>query len=72
MKYGNFVGKYDIPFTAEEKKEIGKTLSAFIDNLPYNISNLFKRDERGKLVYFCDLHINPTNQCVFLIISRVN
>lgn len=51
MKYGNFVGKYNIPFTAEEKKEIGKTLSAFIDNLPYNISNLFKRDERGKLIY---------------------
>ena len=51
MKYGNFVGKYDIPFTAEEKKEIGKTLSAFIDSLPYNISSLFKRDEKGKLVY---------------------
>ena len=51
MKYGNFVGQYDIPFTAEEKKEIGKTLSAFIDSLPYNISNLFKRDKKGKLVY---------------------
>lgn len=51
MKYGNFVGQYDIPFTKEEKKEIGKTLSAFIDSLPYNISNLFKRDRRGKLIY---------------------
>ena len=51
MKYGNFVGQYDIPFTAEEKKEIGETLSSFIDSLPYNINSLFKRDKRGKLVY---------------------
>ena len=28
MKYGNFVGKYNIPFTAEEKKEIGKEQQA--------------------------------------------
>ena len=28
MKYGNFVGQYDIPFTAEEKKEFyGNILS---------------------------------------------
>ena len=51
MKYGNFVGQYRIPFTKEEKKEIGEALSAFIDSLPYNISSLFKRDEKGKLIY---------------------
>ena len=32
---------------SKEKKEIGETLSAFIDSLPYNISSLFKRDKRG-------------------------
>ena len=51
MKYGNFVGICDIPFTKDEEKELGESLSAFIDSLPYSINNLFKRDERGKLIY---------------------
>ena len=72
MKYGNFVGQYDIPFTVEEKKEIGETLSAFIDSLPYNISSLFKRDKKGKLVYRIKKGYNSDSLTFFFDIDNSN